>query len=111
MSESETEKQVDGELPLEEPEDGVFETYANVFDADWSLTDVTLRFMQLVFVPKEGAATTKNREMVVLEKANVTIPWWQAKVVASALANLVKSYESVNGELNRPTLTPIPSKE
>ena len=107
--ESEPKKPVEPELPLEELEGGIFETYANVIDADWSLTDVTLRFMQIVYVPKDDGATTKNRELIILEKANITIPWWSAKVMAGMLTNLVQSYEAVNGELKQPGLPPGPS--
>src|SRR5579862_2265178 len=96
-------------LPLEEPENGIFETYANVVDVDWSLTDVTLRFMQITYVPKDEEATTQNRELIILEKANITIPWWHAKVTAGMLADLVKAYEAANGELNHPTLPSLSS--
>lgn len=101
-------KPVEPGLPLEASGGGIFETYANVIDADWSLTDVTLRFMQIVYVPKDDGATTKNRELVIVEKANITIPWRSAKVTAILLANLVQSYEAVNGELKQPIL-PSPS--
>jgi hypothetical protein len=108
--ERESEKSPDAAvLPLEEPEDGIFETYANVVDADWTLTDVALRFMQLIHVPKEESPTTGNRELVVLEKANITIPWRSAKILATMLNDLVQSYESVNGELRSPILAPRPS--
>ena len=107
--ESETKKPAEPELPLDESEGGIFDAYANIVDADWSLTDVTLRFMQLVYSPKEEAATTQNRELMVLEKAKITIPWWHAKVLSGMLAGLVKSYEAVNGELREPILAPRPS--
>jgi hypothetical protein len=97
-------KPADPALPLVVPEDGTFEAYANVVDADWSLTDVTLRFMQIIFSPKEEGATTKNRDLIILERANITIPWWHAKLVARMLAGLVQSYEAVNGELKQPAL-------
>lgn len=109
MAEPEIKKPVDNnELPFVEPQDGVYEDFANVFDADWSLTDVTLRFMQLTFLPKDEGATAKNREQSLLHKASITIPWWQAKVIAISLSALVRSYESVNGELKQPELAPIP---
>ncbi|HTS26180.1 MAG TPA: DUF3467 domain-containing protein [Bryobacteraceae bacterium] len=106
--ESEIKKSADPELPLEVPEDGIFEAYANIVDADWSLTDVTLRFMLLAYGPREDGSTTKNRELIVLEKANITIPWWHTKVLANMLTNLIQSYEATNGELKEPKLTPRP---
>jgi hypothetical protein len=97
------------EMPLQVPEDGIFETYANIIDADWTLTDVTFRFSQLIHAsPSDATATTINREKVVLERANITVPWWQVKLLASTLGALVQSYESVNGELKRPELPPLP---
>jgi Protein of unknown function (DUF3467) len=96
-------------FPLEVPEDGIFETYANMVDADWTLSDVSLRFMQLIHAAKEEEPTTVNRELVVLERASITLPWWSAKILASMLTDLVRSYESVNGELTTPNLAPRPS--
>jgi hypothetical protein len=95
--------------PLEEPEGGTLEAYASIVDTDWSLTDVTLRFLQLAFVPKENQTTATNREMILLERANITIPWWSTKILAGMLGELVKSYESVNGELKAPVLAPRPA--
>lgn len=97
------------EVPLVEPDSGVFETYANLTDADWSLTDVTIRFMQISFIPKEEGATTKNRELAYLEKANITMPWRQVKLLAHMLGDLVSAYESTNGELKDLVLPPHPS--
>ena len=102
------EKPADDVRPLIEPEDGIFEAFANLVDGDWTLTDVTLRFMQLVHIPKEEEATTQNRDLVVLERANITLPWWSAKVLANMLSSLIDSYEAVNGELKKPALAPRP---
>jgi|SRR5271154_354227 len=95
-------------LPLEEPHDGVFETYANTVDGDWTLTDVSLRFLQLMHIPSEKNPTNVNREPVFIERANITIPWWQAKVLWIMLGNLIRSYETVNGELKKPELAQRP---
>ena len=92
------------ELPLLEPETGIYETYANMFDADWTMTDVTLRFMHLIFSAETDRATLNSREMCVLEKANITIPWLTAKTVADVLMKLVVAHEAVNGELKQPVL-------
>ncbi len=95
------------ELQLHEPEEGVFETYSNLVDADWTLTDVTIRFMQLMHVGAEKNPTMHNREGVVLERANVTLPWLQAKHLVHTLGRLVVAYESVNGELKMPELAKL----
>jgi hypothetical protein len=95
-------------VPLVEPEQGIFEAYANTVDADWTLTDVTLRFLQLIHLPKEEGATTVNRELSFMEKANITIPWWTAKVGVQMLSNLIQAHESVNGEIKKPELARLP---
>jgi hypothetical protein len=102
---------IENTTPLEHPEEGLFETYANAVDADWTLTDVTLRFMQLVYTIKEERATVSNRELINLEKANITVPWWTAKVGAQMLLGLVAAYESVNGEIKKPELARLPKPE
>lgn len=95
-------------LPLISPEEGIFETYSNVVNADWSLTDVTIRFMQIAYEQKDEGSTTQNRDLVFLEKANVTMPWLTAKKAALMLADLVRAYESANGEIKEPVLAPHP---
>jgi hypothetical protein len=106
-----TKKPAENATPLEHPEDGLFETYANAVDADWTLTDVTLRFMQLVYAPKAEGATISNRELITLEKANITIPWWVAKISAEMLLRLVQAHESVNGEIKKPELAKLPTPD
>jgi hypothetical protein len=107
----ESEKRVESPaFPLVEPEQGIFETYANAVDADWTLTDVTIRFLHLVHISKEEGATTNNREMAYMEKANITVPWWQAKVLVNTLGTLVANYEAVNGELRQPMLADSPAR-
>lgn len=96
-------------IPLEQPENGIFEAYANAVDADWTLTDVTIRFLQLGHAPNTTEEpTTMNRELTYLEKANITLPWWQAKLLSGILADLVRSYESLNGVLATPKLAARP---
>jgi hypothetical protein len=88
-----------GKVPMEYPEDGVFETYANVVNMNWTLTDVRLRFSQLVQVPDEDRPNWENQHSVVLERAAITIPWHQAKVLRDMLNGLISNYEEINGEL------------
>jgi hypothetical protein len=95
-------------LPLEEPEDGVYETYANMVEADWTLTEVRLRFLHLLHVTSGDKPTNQNREAILLERACISLPWWQAKVMKEMLDGLIRSYESVNGELQKPMLAPRP---
>jgi hypothetical protein len=86
-------------IPLEEPEDGVFEVYANVVNMNWTLTDVRLRFAQLLQVADDNRPTWENQHGILLERAAITIPWFQAKILRDNLDGLIKNYEAVNGEL------------
>src|SRR5713226_8225028 len=86
-------------IPLQEPEDGVFETYANVVNMNWTLTDVRLRFGELIQVPDDDRPTWENQHGILLERAAVTIPWFQAKILRDLLDGVLKNYETINGEL------------
>jgi hypothetical protein len=98
-----------GKLPLEEPEDGVFSVYANVVNMNWTLTDVRLRFSELLQVPDEIKPTWENQHGIVLERASVALPWYQAKVLRDMLDGLIKNYEEINGELKAAKLPAAPS--
>jgi len=97
-----------GKIRLEEPEDGVFETYANVVNFNWTLTDVRIRFAQLLQVPDEDRPTWENQHGILLERAAITIPWMQAKIIRNGLDGLIKNYEAINGELKVPKLPARP---
>jgi hypothetical protein len=88
-----------GKIPLEEPEDGVFRAYANVVNMNWTLTDVRIRFAELIQVPDEDHPNWENQHGILLERAAVTIPWHQAKSLRDMLDGIVKNYEEINGEL------------
>src|SRR5664280_446632 len=65
-------------VPLEEPEDGVFEAYANVVNLNWTLTDIRIRFAELIQVSDEDRPNWENQHGILLERAAVTVPWYQA---------------------------------
>jgi hypothetical protein len=98
-----TDVQLD-KVPLEAPEDGVYEAYSNVVNLNWTLTDVRLRFSQLIQVPDEDRPTWENQHGILIERAAITIPWHQAKVLRDLLNGIVSNYEQINGELKRPKL-------
>ena len=81
---------------------GSFETYANFHHISWSLVDVRIQFGQLIPDPPA------SKNFVSQERAAVTIAWQRAKLLAIALADLVKSYESVNGEIKPLIIPPVP---
>ena len=86
-------------IPLEEPENGVFETYANVVNMNWTLYDIRIRFGELIQVPDDDRPTWENQHGIVLERVAVTIPWHQAKSLRDMLDGVIKNYEEINGEL------------
>jgi len=88
-----------GKIPLEEPEDGVFQAYAKVVNLNWTLTDVRIRFSELMQVPDEDRPNWENQHGIPLERASLTIPWLQAKSLRDMLDGLIKNYEEINGEL------------
>ncbi len=86
-------------IPLEEPEDGIFEGYSNVVNMNWTLYDVRIRFAELIQVTDDDRPTWENQHGVVLERAAITIPWHQAKALRNMLDGVIKNYEELNGEL------------
>ena len=43
-----------GKVPLEIPDDGIFEAYSNVVNMNWTLYDVRIRFQELIQVPDDS---------------------------------------------------------
>ncbi len=93
---------------IEEPEDGVFSAYGNVINLNWTLTDVRIRVGELIHVPNSETPTWDKQDKVILEKAAITLPWYQAKVLRDLLNDLIRSYEKQNGEIVQPKLAPAP---
>jgi hypothetical protein len=88
-------------IPLEQPEDGMFEAYSNVVNMNWTLYDVRIRFAELLQVPDEDRPNWENQHGVLLERVAVTIPWHQAKLLRDSLDGVIKNYEAINGELKQ----------
>lgn len=91
-------------VPLQEPEDGVFEAYSNVVNLNWTLTNVRIRFAELIQIPDDERPNWENQHLILLERAAITIPWYQVKVLRDMLDGIVKNYETINGELKQPKL-------
>lgn len=96
--------------PIEYPEDGIFETYANVVNMNWTLHDVRLRFAELIQVPDDDRPNWENQHGVLMERAAITIPWYQAKFLRNLLDGVIKNYETLNGELKEIKL-PAPGSD
>lgn len=88
-------------IPWIEPEDGICEEYSNFININWTLFDVRIRFGQVV--PNREDPADRAR-LVISERAAITMPWGQAKALRDMLIDMVKKYETVNGELTIPTL-------
>lgn len=92
-------------LPTREARGGAYRGYANIVSTDWTLTDVQLRFFALMYGPNPDSPIYSNQSGIIEERASMTIPWHQAKVLRDMLADAVAAYESANGEL-RPLKLP-----
>ena len=49
-------------LALEQPEEGVYYAYANLVNLNWTLTDLRIRFAELLTVPDENNPTLDASE-------------------------------------------------
>jgi Protein of unknown function (DUF3467) len=96
------------DLPIEEPEEGVFYAYANLVNMNWTQTDVRIRFGELLQVPDEDNPTWDHQRGILLERASITIPWIQAKVLRDMLDGVIRNYETLNGELRQAKLPAAP---
>jgi hypothetical protein len=97
-------------LPIEEPEEGVFYAYANLVNMNWTLTDVRIRFGELLQVPDDDNPTWEHQRGILLERVSVTIPWIQAKGLRDMLDGVIRNYETLNGELKHVKLPAPPAK-
>jgi hypothetical protein len=94
------------EVRMIQPEDGIYDDYANVLNIDWTLYDVRLRFGSLHYTTDPDNPKLKNQVGVIEERAAITIPWHQAKHLRDILSSVIKSYEDINGELKPINLPP-----
>lgn len=94
------------ELTFSEPEEGLYNAYANIVNLNWTLFDVRLRFGELIQVTNPDAPTGAGQIGIVEERVAVTLPWHQVKLLRDNLDDLIKRYEKVNGELKQVILAP-----
>ena len=78
----------------------IYDLYANMIHASWTLYDVRLRFGQLI--PTQDYTA----DFVIEEQATVTMSWHEAKIARDALNELIARYEKTNGELKALKLVP-----
>jgi hypothetical protein len=75
------------------------EVYSNQYFLDWSITDVRVRFGQMVPNPDTGTVS-----YVIEEHAAITLPWPQVKALRDSLNDAVTRYEKANGPMDLPNL-------
>jgi hypothetical protein len=95
------------EIALEQSDDGVFDAYSNAVQLNWTPNDVTLRFGQLIQVPNPESPKWGDQYGTLLERAAITLPWHQAKLLRDMLDSIIGNYEQINGEL-KPLKLPAP---
>lgn len=95
-------------VELSAPKEGVHYAYANLVNMNWTLTDVRLRFGELLHIPNDNNPTWDNQHGILLERVSVTIPWIQAKSLLNMLEAVIRNYEAINGELIAPKLPSSP---
>jgi hypothetical protein len=98
-------------VPIQEPEDGVCAAYSNLFNLDWTLYDIRIRFAELIQVPNDESSTWSDQHTVMLERVMVTLPWHQAKNLCNMLAGVIQNYEALNGELKAIKLPAGPGQQ
>lgn len=86
---------------------GCPEIYGNMVNPSWTLHDV--RFVVGALIPK--AETNPKEGFIVEKRCAITISWAGVKGLLVMLADLVRRYESVNGEIKPLKLAPTPSEE
>lgn len=81
------------------------EIYCNFMHASWTGFDVRFKLGQVVPTDAD-LGTDPISQFINEEVANVTVAWPNVKNLRDMLNKLVESYESVNGEINPPTVPP-----
>jgi hypothetical protein len=77
--------------------------YANRFRAEWTNTDIRIRFGEIMYgVP--------GKHLVIEERVAVTMTWLRAKELRDDLNVFIAKYEEVNGELKDPEVISTKSK-
>jgi hypothetical protein len=86
------------------------EVYSNQIALFWSAHDLRILFKQVIVGPADptgsdgqpGEWSSQLTKALAEDRAAVTISWLHAKGLAQMLAEAVRSYEKVNGEIGQP---------
>ncbi|MBV9075378.1 MAG: DUF3467 domain-containing protein [Acidobacteria bacterium] len=81
--------------------DGIIEVYSNYVFINWSMTDIRIRFAQLIPVDEVPGHVSPDvaADRIAQERAAVTVSWLQAKNLRDLLNLAVSRYEAKNGEI------------
>ncbi len=82
-----------------ERDGGVFYTYANRVDLDWTAHDIRLRFSERSLLPRDRPGGAKER---IEERASIALSWSQAKALRDLLDLALDHYEKLNGPIINP---------
>jgi hypothetical protein len=74
----------------------VYETFTDYIHAFWTGSDFSLRFYKMT---QPNVEIEPNRPAVVEERAIVTMPWPQVKILRDLLVQVVERREKVYGEI------------
>ena len=81
------------------PEGGAYEAFSDLVHVNWTPLVLRIRFGQIMPDPEGQPGTAP---WVVMERAGITIPWFQVKAMRDLLGDVIERYEKVNGAIPLP---------
>jgi hypothetical protein len=83
------------------PEGGAYEAFSDLVHVNWTPLVLRIRFGQIMPDPEGQPGIAP---WVVMERADVTIPWFQVKALHDLLGNVLGRYEQKNGPIPLPEM-------
>lgn len=87
--------QANVEFVVPDPDDALFTTYTNNIRLGWTHSDIRMLFGEIVDATPE--------KIIVEERAQITISYFQAKLLMLLLAQAIAQHESQFGEIKIPS--------
>jgi hypothetical protein len=88
-----------------QPQKGICEVYANQVHMTWTKDDVRIRLGQWT-AHQKGLNPGKQFKSAIEERGAVTLPWRMAKLLRDQLTQIIDSYETSNGTINKDVQLP-----
>ena len=82
-----------------EREGGIFYTYSNNINLDWSVHDLRMRFAEMSLLPEYKAKRNTHR---IEERVSVSMAWSEAKALHGLLGQVLLEFETLNGPIEIP---------